>query len=361
MRRTIVASGTALLMLAAFLGRGGPARASALAVGAEPVVSGLSFPAAFTFARDGRLFYGERFTGEIRIYDPESGSDTLFFDIPGVLTSGEQGLLGLALSTSRPYVFAYATRNVGGNPRNQILRIRDDGGTGSDMRVAWEEDIVANSFHNGGRILFGPDRKLYAIVGEAENPANSQNIGIDAGKLLRISQDGQIPPDNPFPGNPVWAYGIRNSYGFTFDPLTGFLWETENGPECNDELNRIQKGMNYGWGPHETCSTPPPPPQNTNQDGPSPVLPQVWFTPTIAPTGIAFCVGCGISGAEGTFFSGDVNTRRIRRSTLSGNRQQIVSTVIVYTHSSGILSMERGPQNAVYFSDSSGIWKLVQN
>jgi glucose/arabinose dehydrogenase len=350
-------------MLAAFLGRGGPASASVLAVGADPVVSGLSVPAAFTFAKDGRIFYGERFTGEIRIYDPGSGSDTLFFKITGVLTSGEQGLLGIALSPdprSRPYVFAYATRNVGGSPRNQILRIRDDDGTGTDMRVIWQEDVVANSFHNGGRILFGPDRMLYAIVGEAENPANSQNTGIDAGKLLRIRADGQIPPDNPFPGNPLWAYGIRNSYGFNFDPLTGFLWETENGPECNDEFNRIQKGLNYGWGPAETCSTPPPPPQNTNQDGPNPVLPQVWFNPTIAPTGIAFCVGCGISGAEGTFFSGDFNTRHIRQSTLSGSRQQIVSTTIVYTHSGSVLSVERGADKGVYFSDSTGIWKLVQ-
>lgn len=364
MRRTIVAIGFVTFMIAAVLGPGGPARAGVAAVGADPVVTGLSFPAAFTFAPDGRIFYGERFTGEIRIYNPANGSDTLFFTVPGVVASGEQGLLGLALAPSYPQrrtVFAYATRNVGGTARNQIVRVQDVGGSGQDMRVTWSADVPASSFHNGGRILFGPDQKLYAVIGDAEDPDNAQDLGNDVGKVLRLKLNGATPPDNPFPGNPIWAYGIRNSYGFGFDPLTGFLWETENGPLCNDELNRIQKGLNYAWGPNETCSSPPPPPQNTNQDGPNPVLPQVWFTPTIAPTGLAFCVGCGIPSAEGAFFSGDFNQGRIRQSTLSGNRQQIISTTIVYSHSDSVLSMERGPDNAVYFSDSSGIWKLIQN
>jgi glucose/arabinose dehydrogenase len=362
MRRAVVAIGFMMFMIAA-MGPGGPARAGS-AVDAEPVATGLAFPAAFTFAPDGRIFYAERFSGEIRIFNPANESDTLFFTVPNVLTSGEQGLLGLALSpadSSRRVVFAYATRNVGGTPRNQIVRIVDVGGNGQDMRVIWSADVVASSVHNGGRILFGPDQKLYAITGDAANSGNSQNLGNDQGKVLRITGNGDIPPTNPISGSPIWAYGIRNSYGFGFDPLTGFLWETENGPNCNDELNRIQKGLNYAWGPNETCFTPPPPPQNTNQDGPNPVLPQVWFTPTIAPTGLAFCVDCGIPGANGAFFFGDFNTGQIRQANLSGNRQQILSTTSVYSHSGSVLSLERGPDGAVYFSDASAIWKLVEN
>ena len=362
-RTRVVITSLLAIMIAATMGSGGPSDPAISAVGAVPVVTGLNFPAAFTFAPDGRIFYGERHTGEIRIYDPANGSDTLYFLVPDVVADSEEGLLGVALAPGyprRPFVYAFATRDLGSTDRNQIVRIQDDGGIGGDMRVIWQSDVASAGNHNGGRIRFGPDSMLYAITGEAANPSNSQNLGNDAGKVLRLNATGTIPPDNPIPGNPIWAYGIRNSYGFGFDPINGFLWETENGPDCNDELNRIQKGLNYGWGSNNTCSSPPPPPQNTNQDGPHPVQPQVWFTPTIAPTGLAFCVGCGITSAEGAFFSGAFNDRKIRQSTLNPNRTLIVSTTTVYTHSGFILSLERGPDNAVYFSDFDGIWKLVQ-
>jgi glucose/arabinose dehydrogenase len=332
------------------------------AIGATPVVTGLNYPAAFTFDSGGRIFYGERLTGEIHIYDPSTGTDTLFFTVTNLSITGEQGLLGLALSPSyptKPFVYAYATRTKP-SLQNQILAIKDVGGTGRKPRIVWAADTVAGQYHDGGRIEFGPDGDLYAIVGEGHDSSNAQNLDNDAGKILRMTATGGVPPDNPIPGSLIWVYGVRNSYGFNFDPLTDNLWQTENGPECNDELNFISKGANDGWGPHETCSTPPPPPQNTNQDGPSPVLPQKWFTPTIAPVGMAFCVGCGIGSAEGSFLFGGYNDRTIRQATLSADRLTITTTTVVYTHSNAPLSMERGPDAAIYFSDPSGIWKLIQ-
>jgi glucose/arabinose dehydrogenase len=331
-------------------------------IGATPVVTGLNFPAAFTFAPDGRIFYAERYTGQIRIYDPSNGSNTLFITIPNLSTQGEQGLLGLALHPSyptKPFVYAYATRTKP-SLQNQIIVFRDSGGTGRKPKIIWAGDTVAGSYHDGGRIEFGPDGQLYAIVGEGHDATNAQDLTNDAGKILRMTPQGAIPPDNPIPGSRIWAYGVRNSFGFNFDPLTDNLWETENGPQCNDELNLIGKGANDGWGPSETCSTPPPPPQNTNQDGPNPVLPQWWFASTIAPVGMAFCVGCGIDSAEGAFFFGAYNDSKVRQVTLSADRLTITAVAIVYTHSTFPLSMERGPDNAVYFSDSSGIWKLIQ-
>jgi aldose sugar dehydrogenase len=332
------------------------------AIGATLLVTGLNFPATFTFAPDGRIFYAERYTGQIRIYDPSNGSNTLFFTIPNISTQGEQGLLGLTLHPSypdRPFVYAYATRTVP-SLQNQIIVIRDAGGTGRKPKIIWAGDTVAGSYHDGGRIEFGPDGQLYAIVGEGHDSSNAQDLTNDAGKILRMTPQGAIPPDNPFPGSRIWVYGVRNSYGFNFDPLTDNLWETENGPECNDELNFISKGANDGWGPSETCSTPPPPPQNTNQDGPSPVLPKWWFPSTIAPVGMAFCVGCGIGTAEGAFFFGAFNDSKVRQVTLSADRLTITAVDIVYTHSGFPLSMERGPDGSVYFSDASGIWKLIQ-
>ena len=219
---------------------------------------------------------------------------------------------------------------------------------------------VAGTFHNGGRILFGPDRHLYVVIGDRAHPANAQDLTDNkVGKVLRMTPSGTVPADNPF-GNYVWAYGIRNSFGLGFDPFTGRLWQTENGPECNDELNRIDKGHNFGWGPSWTCSTPPPPPKNTNQDGPSPVKPQRWYTPPIAPTGIAFCRTCGLGAeSEGDLFFGAWKTGHIRRVNLGQQRSQVAAEEVVYDHPDGILSVERARTGALYFSDRSGIYRLA--
>jgi len=331
-----------------------PAAVQASGIIARPIVTGLNFPAAFTIGPDGRIFYGLRFTGEIRVYNPANGSDTHFATIPNILNQGERGLLGLALLPSPNLVlYAYATRLVNGVPTNQIIRVT------AFMTVIFSSNTPSNFNHNGGRILFGPDGNLYAVIGDAENPSNSQDLSRHAGKILRMTPSGGVPSGNPFPGSVVWSYGHRNSYGFTFDPLTGRLWQTENGPECNDEINLIAGGANFGWGPHETCSSPPPPPANTNQDGPNPVMPLAWFTPTIAPTGAAFCVGCGLPSSEGTLFFGAYNTRTITRVVLDAGRTGIASMEVVYTHPNPILSVERGPDHAIYFSDPGGIYQLV--
>jgi glucose/arabinose dehydrogenase len=337
--------------------------APAAGIGATLVATSLAFPAAFTFAPDGRIFYGERLTGRIRIIDPASGSNTLFFTVPNLSAEGEQGLLGLALHPKYParsLLFAYVTRIVNGAATNQVVRITDRAGTGAHMKVIFSSNVPANTFHDGGHIVFGPDRKLYAFIGESGTPANSQDPNKDGGKILRMTATGGVPASNPFPGSYVYSFGHRNSFGHTFDPATGYLWEPENGPACNDEINRIRAGQNYGWGPSQTCSTPPPPPVNTNQDGPNQVLPEAWFTPTIAPTGAAFCSGCGLTGSEGTLFFGAYNTGEIRRVVLSADRTSIASLSVVYTHPSGVISVERGPDGALYFSNATAIYKLVQ-
>jgi glucose/arabinose dehydrogenase len=326
------------------------------AITAVPIATGLAFPAAFTVGNDGRIYYGERLTGELRIYNPANGSDTLWAQIPNLRTEGERGLLGVALLPGTLHLvgYVYATRNVGGVPTNQILRVT------SILEVIFSSDVPAQIVHNGGRILFGPDGNLYTVIGDAANKGNSQNLSNDAGKVLRMTPNGGVPGDNPFPGSHIWSYGIRNSYGFNFDPLTGRIWETENGPECNDEINLTDKGANYAWGPRATCSTPPPPPENTNQDGPNPVMPLAWWSSPTAPTGAAFCVGCGMPSSEGALFFGHYNTRQITRVILNAQRDGIASMGVVYTHPRPILSMERGPDKVIYFSDTSGVYKLVE-
>ena len=101
---------------------------------------------------------------------------------------------------------------------------------------------MAGTYHDGGHIDFGPDGKLYAVVGEGHDSSNAQDLTNDAGKVLRMNRNGSVPADNPFDDSRIFSYGLRNSFGFAFDPQSGTLWETENGPECVDEINVEQDG-----------------------------------------------------------------------------------------------------------------------
>jgi glucose/arabinose dehydrogenase len=138
------------------------------------------------------------------------------------------------------------------------------------------------------------------------------------------------------------------------------LWATDNGPECNDEVDRIIKGANYAWGPNETCSGPRPAPDNTNQDGPLPRRqPKHFYASTIAVTGVAFCSSCGLGpGAEGALLIGAANNGNIRRLTLDSARASVVSDNLLYDHTNAVLSVESRPGQPVYFSDPGAIYVL---
>jgi len=354
----LVASLVAALVIS--LGPAAPRAVAGTAIRAREVVGNLNQPVAFTFGPGRRIWYVEKTTGEVRIKDLDTGADRRFVRVPGVDGEGERGMLGIALDPdypNRPFVYLYATRTAHGGLRNQILRYRDEGGHGTGRRVLHSTPASGATNHNGGRIAFGPDGMLYAVIGEHADPAHSQDLSTDLGKIIRITRNGRAPDDNPFDDN-VWAYGIRNSFGFAFDPQTDALWETENGPECNDEVNMIVGGENYGWGPNETCSGSSP--ANTNQDGPSPDLPELFYENTIGITGIAFCDGCHLGQAsEGAAFAGAVTNGDVTRVLFNGRRDAIAGHSVVYDHGGSTLSFEIGPGGRIYFSDFDGINKLV--
>jgi len=329
-------------------------------VGVRTVVAGLNSPDAFTFAPDGRIFIAEHESGVIDIYDPSTATLSVFATVTELFTDGDAGLMGVALHPqypAQPYAYVFATRSVAGVPREQILRFRDSGGIGTQPKVIFTGNTVANGFHQGGRILFGPDGMLYAVDGDRDDPGTAQNLSLDAGKMLRLPIVGQ----GRVRASLVWAFGLRNSFGFAFDPMTGALWEMENGPECNDEINIVRSGKNYGWGPSETCSVPPPPPLNTNQDGPNPVLPVTYFGTPVAPVGNAFCSGCALPDSEGKMLFGEFNNGYILQATLSADRRSITGIEPVYKTGTpaGVLSMEVGPDKGIYFSDTGAIYQLV--
>jgi glucose/arabinose dehydrogenase len=208
--------------------------------------------------------------------------------------------------------------------------------------------------------MFGPDGKLYVVVGDNDNPPLSQDLDVTAGKMMRLNPAGTVPPDNPRAGSPIIGYGIRNSFGFTFDPQGGRLWATDNGPECNDEIDLIPKLSlnNFAWGPSATCSSPPAAPRNTNQDGPNPVLPKLFFATPPALTGAVFCDQCGLS-SPGQLFFGDFNNGTIYRAKLTSARTGIASQAPFYDHPEAVLSLEAPPDGGpIYFSTQTNLFRL---
>src|SRR5881409_2774204 len=376
--RRALSLGLVVVLMAGSLSLLGPAP-TARAVGQVSVyMSGLNWPIALAFSSDGRIFFAERLTGSIRIIQGGILLGTPFYTLPNTATAGERGLLGLALDPefpATPWVYAYQTYNdmLNGTVYNRIVRILATGNTGTSFQVilAMPPLSVATN-HNGGVIAFGPDRKLYAVVGENANPSLAQDLTSPMGKVLRMNSDGSAPTDNPFYGNPttnnlIYTYGHRNMFGLAFHPVTNRIYVTENGPNCNDEINLLSNltatNRNFGWGPSATCATPPPAPMNTNRDGPSPILPIWWWTmptgmPTICPTNAAIYGGLSFPAWRGDMFMGDCNTGRLHRLHLVPPAYDtITSDSILWTAPTALIEVEQGPDGAIWLTRPSTIYR----
>ena len=209
----------------------------------ETVATDLAAPWSIAFLSDGTPLVSERDTGRILEVAPD-GSTREIGTVAGVAAAGEGGLLGLAVD-DQDRLYAYST----GSSVNRIDRFAVTGATGS-LALGDPETVLdgipAARIHNGGRLAFGPDGMLYATTGDADRRPSAQNVDSLAGKILRMTPDGDPPADNPFEGSLVYSFGHRNPQGIGW-AADGTMFASEFGQDTWDELNIIGPGGNYGW------------------------------------------------------------------------------------------------------------------
>jgi aldose sugar dehydrogenase len=218
----------------------------------EVLATGLEIPWEIAFLPNGDIFITER-PGRVRLFRDGELDPEPILEFPDVehVPAAEAGLCGMTLHPDFEengwiyFYYTYRDEEVD-DLRNRVVRYVVDGAEFSDRTVILD-DLYGAFTHNGGRIKFGPDDKLYITIGDAQRHDDAQDIDVLVGKVLRLNDDGSVPDDNPFPDSPVFAYGLRNPQGLAWHPETGELYAPQHGPTGNDELNRIEAGHNYAW------------------------------------------------------------------------------------------------------------------
>jgi aldose sugar dehydrogenase len=231
------------------------------ALNVKAVVEGLSSPTSMIFLDDNNMLILEK-DGQVRLVANGILQEQPVLQV-SVSTESERGLLGITTSNGssgqgNTNVFLYFTE---GDPlRNRVYKYQWNGQSLINPDLILDLPAEPGPNHDGGKIIIGPDGYLYAIIGDLNHDGQLQNFPDgpppdDTGSIFRVNaEDGSAAPDNPFLNNGVddvlskyYAYGIRNSFGMDFDPLTGNLWDAENGPASYDEINLVKPGFNSGW------------------------------------------------------------------------------------------------------------------
>ena len=352
------------------------------------VVSGLNQPTAMAFIGKGDILVLQKGDGRVRrvingVLQPDPVLDV------AVDSSSERGLLGIAIHPNFPtsaFVYLYYTESSTGSDTsgspvpvgNRVYRYTWNGSTLVGPQLILDLPVTPGPNHDGGTMIFGPDGKLYVVIGELNRNGQLQNFSgaaapDDTGVIFRINDDGSAPSDNPFfnqGGNlaKYFAYGIRNSFGLAFDSVTGKLWDTENGPANYDEINLVDPGFNSGWmrimGPSSRDA------QGTSDlvifSGSHYADPKFsWFS-TVAPTAIVFTNAATLGvDYQDSVVIGDINNGNLYRFRLNLARDGFLFTnpnlgdlvadnntelqeVILGTGFSGITDLKIGPDGLLY-------------
>lgn len=249
------------------------------------VAQGLEVPWEILWSPDDHIWVTER-PGRVLRINPETRQTQLLLEIE-VSQQGESGLLGMTLHPdfpATPWVYLVYNYDESTLIKERLSRFiyQQDQLVNEEILI---NNIPGNTYHDGSRLAFGPDGKLYMTTGDAGNMSSAQDPGSLNGKVLRINPDGTVPEDNPFAGSYVWSLGSRNAQGLVFSPA-GILYSSEHGPDSDDEINIIEMGRNYGWpNVKGMCNTPD---EILFCDEYNVREPIQVYTPTLALAGIAY-------------------------------------------------------------------------
>jgi len=329
----------------------------------------LEHPWGMAFLPGGGMLVTER-PGRLRLIDEAGRLDPRPIDgVPRVWARGQGGLLDVALppdfATSRLVYLAYAAP-LGNGAATRVARGRLDGHRLADLEVVLTADPPGSGGrHFGSRLVFGRDGKLYVSTGDRGEMDRAQKLDDLAGTILRIEPDGRIPDDNPFVGRAgvrpeIWAYGIRNAQGLATNPWTGELWEHEHGARGGDEVNIIEKGANYGWPlvTHGVDYSGLPIGRGKTMPG---VVDPIWvWTPSIAPSGMAFYDSDRIPGWKGSLLVGALAAQMLVRLELDG-RKVVKEHRLLQYEIGRIRDVRMGPDGLVYLLTDAvdgALWRL---
>ena len=290
------------------------------------VVQGLAHPWSMAFLPNGDILITERI-GRLRVIKNGELDPLAVPGVPKVALGGQAGLLDIVLhprfSDNQLLYLSYAGSGNGGKG-TEVARARLVKYNLVDLEtILIVQPKTQGGRHFGSRLLFGRDGYLYITTGERGVRDRAQNLNDLAGKVLRVTDDGQVPADNPFVGEAgvrpeIYTYGNRNSQGLTLHPYTSQIWEAEHGPKGGDEINLLHPGANYGWPVITYGQSYAGAPIGEGTSKPGMAQPLRYWVPSISPSGMTFYTGKKFPPWQGNLFLGALSSRALIRLELDG-------------------------------------------
>lgn len=319
----------------------------------EVLTSGLSYPWELVWGPDSLIWMTER-GGKVSRVNPATGKVTVIADIKEVVSRDEGGLLGLAIhpdfSKVAEVFLVYNYVNNEGQYLEKVVKYKCNGSSLVNP-VILLDNLIANTYHDGSRLLISDDKKLFITTGDAGFTNLSQDMNSLNGKILRLNLDGSIPLDNPFPGSAIWSLGHRNAQGLVF--ANNILYSSEHGPTTDDEFNIISKGKNYGWPNVDGFCD-----ENDEKDfctQNNVVEPLKAWTPTIAVCGIDFYNNDLIPEWKNSILMTTLKDRTLYQLKLNSTGDKVDEIVEIFRLTYGRLrDVCVAPDGKVYVSTSNG-------